>query len=62
MHPKKSPVFPGRSSSEAIDYFTEPERRGPVTRRFQRGYELPPELKHQDGHVTPVLYNASVYR
>ena len=47
------------------DYFTEPEtakvgylqafREGTV-----RDYAL--EIRHHDGHITPVLYNASVYR
>jgi PAS domain S-box-containing protein len=46
-------------------YFTEPERA-------RAGYELafwagtvrdyPLEIRHRDGHVTSVLYNASVYR
>ena len=47
------------------DYFTEPER---AKTGFQlvlkqdtiRDYEL--EIRHRDGHVTPVLYSASVYR
>jgi PAS domain S-box-containing protein len=47
------------------DYFTEPEkaRAGYVEvfrQGFVRDYSL--ELKHRDGQVTPVLYNASVYR
>jgi len=47
------------------DYFTDPEkaRRG-YGQVFREGsvqdYEL--DLRHRDGHTTPVLYNASVYR
>jgi PAS domain S-box-containing protein len=51
--------------TEFSDYFTEPEtakigylqafREGAV-----RDYAL--EIRHHDGHITPVLYNASVYR
>ena len=51
--------------SDFSDYFTEPEKaRAGYKEVFQRGYvrDYPLELKHQDGHVTPVLYNASVYR
>ena len=60
----------GRSRDELIgtdfsDYFTEPEKaRAGYQQVFQEGsvrdYAL--ELRHRDGHVTPVLYNASVYR
>jgi PAS domain S-box-containing protein len=47
------------------DYFTDPEKaRTGYQRVFAEGkisdYEL--ELRHRDGHVMPVLYNASVYR
>ncbi len=47
------------------DYFTEPEKaRAGYQRVFSDGsvrdYEL--FLRHKDGHVTPVQYNASVYR
>ena len=47
------------------DYFTDPEKArrgyGQVFREGSvRDYEL--ELRHRDGHTTPVLYNASVYR
>jgi len=47
------------------DYFTEPERA-------REGYQLvfkdgnvrdyPLTIRHRDGHITPVLYNATVYR
>ena len=47
------------------DYFTEPEKaRVGYKQVFQEGlvrnYEL--EIKHKDGHLTPVVYNASVYK
>ncbi len=46
-------------------YFTEPHRARDGYRRAleegsARDYRL--EVRHRDGHVTPVLYNASVYR
>jgi len=60
----------GRSRAELIgtdfcDYFTEPEQaRAGYEQVFREGsvrdYAL--ELRHRDGHVTCVLYNASVYR
>ncbi len=47
------------------DYFTEPEnaRKG-YQEVFREGhvFNYPLEIKHKDGHTTPVLYNASVYR
>ncbi len=47
------------------DYFTDPEEaREGYKKVFQEGfvrdYEL--KIKHKDGHLTPVLYNASIYR
>jgi len=47
------------------DYFTEPERaRSGYRLVFKKGlvrdYEL--GIRQKDGHVTPVLYNASVYK
>jgi PAS domain S-box-containing protein len=47
------------------DYFTDPEKARTVYRQvFREGtvhdYEL--KIRHRDGHVTPVLYNAAVYR
>ena len=47
------------------DYFTEPEKaREGYKKVFQEGfvrnYEL--EIKHKDGQLTPVVYNASVYK
>jgi PAS domain S-box-containing protein len=60
----------GRSRHELIGtdfstYFTEPRRaKAGYETAFRTGsvtdYEL--ELRHRDGHVTPVLYNAAVYR
>jgi PAS domain S-box-containing protein len=47
------------------DYFTEPEKalkgyQQVFTHGEVRDYLL--EIQHKDGHITPVLYNASVYR
>jgi len=47
------------------DYFTDPEKaRAGYEQVFREGlvqdYEL--EIRHRDGHATPVLYKASVYR
>ena len=60
----------GRSRADLIgsdfcDYFTEPEKaRAGYQQVFSEGmvqdYAL--ELRHDDGHITSVLYNASVYR
>ncbi|MCX5827175.1 MAG: PAS domain S-box protein [Deltaproteobacteria bacterium] len=47
------------------DYFTDPEQaRAGYQEVFRVGYvrDYPLELRHRDGHVTSVLYNASVYR
>jgi PAS domain S-box-containing protein len=47
------------------DYFAEPEKaRAGYEEVFRQGFvrDYPLGLRHQDGHVTPVLYNASVYR
>jgi PAS domain S-box-containing protein len=46
-------------------YFTDPHKaRSGYQQVFERGavrdYEL--EIRHKDGHITPVLYNAAVYR
>ena len=46
-------------------YFTKPEKaRAGYEKVFRDGlvtdYEL--EIRHRDGHVTPVMYNATVYR
>jgi PAS domain S-box-containing protein len=60
----------GRIRSELVgtdfsNYFTDPGKaRAGYQRVFREGevrdYEL--EIRHRDGHTTPVLYNASVYR
>jgi PAS domain S-box-containing protein len=47
------------------DYFTDPGKaQAGYVRAFKQGfvrdYEL--EMRHKNGHLTPVLYNASVYR
>ena len=47
------------------DYFTEPEKaRTGYQQVFTYGEvrDYPLEIQHKDGHITPVLYNASVYR
>ena len=47
------------------DYFTEPEKaRAGYQQVFTDGkvWDYPLEIQHKDGHITPVLYNASVYR
>jgi len=51
--------------TEFSDYFTEPEQaRSGYQEVFRAGSvrDHPLELRHRDGHVTSVLYNASVYR
>lgn len=60
----------GRSRSELVgtdfaDYFTEPEKAGVICRRVfgERAVrDYPLELRHRDGRVTPVLYNAAIFR
>ncbi len=60
----------GSSRAELIgtdfsSYFTEPEQaRAGYLQAFQKGpvTDYPLALRHRDGHVTDVLYNASVYR
>ncbi len=47
------------------DYFTEPEKaKEGYLKVFQEGsvIDYPLEIRHKDGHSTPVIYNASVYR
>jgi two-component system, chemotaxis family, CheB/CheR fusion protein len=51
--------------SDFSDYFTDPKRaQAGYVRIFDEGvvrdYEL--EIRHKDGHTTPVVYNAAVYR
>jgi PAS domain S-box-containing protein len=60
----------GRSRGELVgtdfcDYFTEPEKaRAGYEQVFREGTvrDYPLELRHRDGGVMSVLYNASVYR
>ena len=60
----------GYSRNELIgtdfsDYFTEPvEARAGYQQVFIDGEvrDYPLEIQHKDGHITPVLYHASVYR
>ncbi len=60
----------GRKRAELIgtdfsDYFTEPAKaRAGYQRVFAQGHvtDYPLALRHRDGHVADVLYNASVYR
>ena len=53
------------TGTDFCDYFTDPQKaRAGYQQVFQEGsvrdYEL--EIHHRDGHVIPVLYNASVYQ
>ncbi len=51
--------------TDLSDYFTEPEKaRAGYQHAFHEGAvrNYPLGLRHQDGRITPVLYNASVYR
>ena len=60
----------GSSRAEVIgsnfsDYFTEPEKAKKGYKKvFMEGFvkDYPLEIQHKDGHVIPVLYNASIYR
>ena len=51
--------------TDFTNYFTEPEKAKKVYQEvFEKGlvfdYEL--EIQNKNGHLTPILYNASVYR
>ena len=51
--------------TDFCEYFTEPEKGGEGYRRvFAEGFvtDYPLTIRHRDGHLTDVLYNASVYR
>ncbi len=51
--------------TDFLDYFTEPEKaREGYKQVFDRGTvtDYPLTIRHKDGHLTDVLYNASVYR
>ncbi len=60
----------GRRREELVgtdfsDYFTEPEKaRAGYRQVFREGsvMDYPLEIRRKDGHLTPVLYNAAVYR
>jgi PAS domain S-box-containing protein len=60
----------GRSRSELIgtdfsDYFSEPEKaKAGYHQVFEAGFvkDYPLEIKDKEGNLTPVIYNASVYR
>jgi PAS domain S-box-containing protein len=59
----------GRNRRELVgtdfsDYFTEPEKaRTGYQKVFSEGkvQDYPLDILHRDGHITPVLYNASLY-
>jgi PAS domain S-box-containing protein len=63
-------IVTGYSRDELIgadfsDYFTDPERARHgyqlvFSQGLVRNYDL--EIQHRDGHVTPVLYNATLYK
>jgi PAS domain S-box-containing protein len=67
---KATELITGYSRNELIgtdfsDYFTKPEKaREGYQHVFREGlvlnYEL--EIQHRNGHITPVLYNASIYK
>lgn len=51
--------------SDFSDYFTEPEKaRAGYRRVFAEGFvtDYPLTVRHRDGRLTEVLYNASIYR
>ncbi|MFZ2198712.1 MAG: PAS domain S-box protein, partial [Thermodesulfovibrionales bacterium] len=60
----------GRTREELIntdfsDYCTDPEKaRAGYQQVFREGSikDYPLDIRHKDGHLTPVLYNAAVYR
>ncbi|MDD4929861.1 MAG: PAS domain S-box protein [Gallionella sp.] len=52
-------------ATDFSDYFTEPDKaRAGYMQVFAQGFvtDYPLALRHRDGHITDVLYNASVYR
>jgi PAS domain S-box-containing protein len=67
---KSTEAITGRTRQELIGtefsgYFTDPEKANAGYRQvfaegLVRNYEL--QLQHKDGHITPVHYNATVYR
>ncbi|MFA6407751.1 MAG: PAS domain S-box protein [Candidatus Paceibacterota bacterium] len=67
---KATEVVTGYSRDKLIqkefsDYFANPEKaREGYQKVFREGavHDYPLEIRHKDGHITPVLYNASVYK
>ncbi|MGB9939098.1 AAA family ATPase [Methanosarcina sp.] len=67
---KATELVTGYSREELIgtdfsEYFTKPEKaRKGYQHVFQKGLvrDYPLRIQHKDGHITPVLYNASIYR
>ncbi|MEL7669776.1 MAG: PAS domain S-box protein [Methanobacterium sp.] len=63
-------LITGYSRDELIgtdfsDYFTEPEKAREVYQQVfqdEKVFNYALEIKHRKGHITPVLYNSSVYR
>ena len=59
--------YPGKKliGTDFSDYFTDPEKaREGYKKVFEEGsvMDYPLEIRHRDGHLTPVIYNASVYK
>ena len=51
--------------TDFMDYFSEPEKaKAGYQQVFQDGFvqDYALEIRHKNGHLTPVLYSASVYR
>lgn len=67
---KATETVTGRPRGELIqtdfsDYFVDSEKaRDGYRQVFREGIvrDYPLEIRHKDGHITPVLYNASIYR
>ncbi|MBP1731081.1 MAG: sensory transduction histidine kinase [Deltaproteobacteria bacterium] len=52
-------------NTDFSDYFTDPEKaRAGYQQVFREGSikDYPLEIQHKDGYLTPVLYNAAIYR
>jgi PAS domain S-box-containing protein len=51
--------------TDFVDYFSEPQKaKAGYQKVFKDGFvqDYPLEIRHKDTHLTPVLYNATVYR
>ena len=67
---KATEIATGQSRAQLVgtdfsDYFTEPEKaRGGYQKVFKEGFvrDYPLQIRNNDDHVMPVLYNASVYK